>query len=170
MLEAKVEDDDDDEEEEEEEDEEREEEEVDDDDKEKEEEVNDEEDEEDDEEGDCDGVWLDGGRSKTLSRAVPQDDAPSTKEIKSFPHLPTASLTTCWLTGSRGGRSVGAGAGAGTCNDSRHPILRTSRTTSKALEFLKLISSSCTGDKSRHLEFYGIITTYQYLDSFSFET
>ena len=154
MLEAKVEDDDDDEEE-----EVAEEEEVDDDDKE-EEEVNDEEDEEDDEEGDCDGVWLDGGRSKTLSRAVPQDDAPSTKETKSFPQLSTASLTSCWLIGSRAGRSVGAGAGAGTCNDSRHPILRTSRTTSKALEFLKLISSSCTGDESRHLEFYGIITTH----------
>ena len=141
MLEAKVEDDDDDDEEEVEEEVEEEE----------EEEVNDEEEEE--KGGDCDGdgVWLDEGRSKTLSRAVPQDDAPSTKEIKSLPHLSTASLTTCWLTGPRAGRRVGVGARAGTCNDSRHPILRTSRTTSKDFEFLKLISNFCTGDKSRHL-------------------
>ena len=147
MLEAKVEDDDDDEEEEEEEEE--------------------DEDEEEEEKGDGDGVWLDGGRSRTLSRAVPQDDAPSTKEIKCFPQFPTASLTTGWLTGLRAGRRVGAGAG--TCNDSRHPILRISRTTSKALEFLKLISNFCTGDESWHLRVYGVVIT-QHLDSFSFET
>lgn len=45
------------------------------------------------EEGDGDGVWLDAGRSRTLSRAVPQDDAPNTKDTKSSPQLSVASHT-----------------------------------------------------------------------------
>ena len=50
--------------------------------------------EEDEEEEDDDGAWLDAGRSKTLSRAVPHDEAPSTKDKKSFPQPPIASQAT----------------------------------------------------------------------------
>lgn len=109
---------------------------------EEEEELEEEGHEEEEEEDDDDGAWLDAGLSRTLSSAVPHDDAPNTKDIKSFRQPSIASEAILSLTG----RGEIAGAGAGICKDSRHPILRMSRTRSKAFEFLRFINSSCTGD------------------------
>lgn len=97
------------------------------------------------EEEDDDGAWLDAGLSRTLSSAVPHDDAPNTKDTKSITQPSIASQTVLSFTG-RGGI---VGAGAGRCKDSRHPILRMSRTRSKAFESFRFINSSCTGDSCR---------------------
>lgn len=98
--------------------------------------------EEEEEDDDDDGAWLDAGLSRTLSSAVPHDDAPNTKDTKSFPQPSIASEAVPSLAG----RGETAAVGAGICKDSRHPILRMSRTRSKAFEFLTFINSSCTGD------------------------
>ena len=97
------------------------------------------------EDKDDDGAWLDGGLSRTLSSALPHDDAPNTKDTKSIPQPSIASQTVLSFTG-RGRGGEGRTAGAGRCKDSRHPILRMSRTRSKAFEFFRFLNSSCTGD------------------------
>jgi hypothetical protein len=101
-----------------------------------------EEDGHEEEEENDDGAWLGAGLSRTLSSAVPHDDAPNTKDTKSIPQPSIASQTVLSFTGRGGGGIVGAGR----CRDSRHPILRMSRTRSKAFEFLRFLNSSCTGD------------------------
>jgi hypothetical protein len=45
------------------------------------------------EDEDDDGAWLDAGLARTLSSAVPHDDAPNTKDTKSTPRPSIASQT-----------------------------------------------------------------------------
>jgi hypothetical protein len=92
---------------------------------------------------------------------VPHDDAPNTKDTKSFPQPSIASQTVLSFTGS-------GTVGAGRCKDSRHPILRISRTRSKAFEFFRFLNSSRTGDSCRpSCSCSCVIDTTQQLDAIS---